>query len=324
MKNYCFILVMLAVFLTGCGNQKILLPDHVDETVMISHLKKPLLSFVHLDSYEIDSSELEYRITAMEKINHNHVILSGEEQEAVQKLNMEDGSVTELFETGKGVNGLLFQSENNRLYYSNGQEDKVGVVSLDNGELEAEISVGKLPIAMAIDPVSQLLYVVNSESSSISAVDLESHEEINTFSIINRPNGLFFDGKYLWVGGHGDYGTLNEYVYIYDPVTGKEVDRIKVGLMPVVLYHHPNDSNVHVICHGSSTVYSINIENRTITNKVEVDANPYAVTGDKQNLYVTSMDGNSLSIINKSTFQIEKKVSLADGPYQMILGEENE
>ncbi|MCT2536501.1 hypothetical protein NC661_03420 [Aquibacillus koreensis] len=323
-KYHAMILLVITIFLNGCNEEKISIPNNMNDSVMISHLKEPIMSFIDEDTFEVATSTLPYRITAMAKISPNSVVTSGEQVEHLHLLDLENGHISELHKSGIGVNELLYQADANLLFFANSEEHTVGILDVNSRDVIANVPVGHVPIAMTLDSTGKLLYVVNSEDATVSVLDIHAEKVVNSISIMTRPNGVFFDGEYLWIGGHGEYGTLNKYVILYDPTSGEEVDRIEVGLMPIAIYSDRSSNVVYVICHGSNTVVKLDVKERTVIDSVEVDANPYAINGDEANLYVTSIDGNTLSIINKEDFHVVKKVQLEDGPYRVILGENNE
>lgn len=314
----CFIL------LASCSKEEISVPPSMNNILIVSNLKKPEISFVDLQKGKSEVSKLNFRITAMEKINQDTIILAGDLEDSLYRLQLKDGELTKLKNTGKGVNDLLYRPKDHLLFFSNGKKNKVGFYDVEKDTVIAEVSTDKFPTSMAVNDKKNLLYVVNVKAASLSVIDIGSKKVISHFPIVTRPNGIFFDGNYVWIGGHGPYGSLNENIYIYDPDTGKEVDRVKVGVMPVDFYGDDSSAYVYAICHGSSSVYRINIKNRSVSEPLEVGANPYDIIGDKQRIYVSSLDGDSLAIIDRTTFTINREIRLKNGPHMMILGEGNE
>lgn len=323
MKRLCSFLLIL-LLLAGCQSEKIPVPSSMKDVLIISNLKKSEISFVNLQKERLTASNLNFRITSMEKINHDTIILAGENEDSLYRLQLKDGTMTKLEKIGKGVNEMLYRSKDHLLLFSNGINNTVGFYDVQNNKLMAKVNTDKFPVSMAFNNKKNLLYVVNVKGASLSVIDLSSKKEISQFPIVERPKGIFFDGKYVWVGGHGPYGSLNENIYVYDPETGKEAAREKVGEMPVDFYGDGSSPYVYVICHGSSSVYRVDIKSRLVSKPLEVGANPYDIIGDKERIFVTSLDGDSLAIINRATFTINKQIRLKNGPHMMILGEGNE
>lgn len=317
-------LILIFILLAGCQPEKIAVPRSMKDILMVSNLKKPELSFVDLQTGKLTASDLNFRITSMVKVDRDTIILAGENEDSLYRLQLKQGNLTKLVQTGRGINELLYRLKDHLLYFSNGTKNTVGFYDVRKNKVITEINTDKFPGSMALNEKKNLLYVVNVKGASLSIIDISTKREVAQFPIVERPKGIFFDGKYVWVGGHGPYGSLNENVYIYDPETGKEVDRIKVGVMPVDFYRDDGSADVYVICHGSSSVYKIDINNRSVSKPLQVEANPYDIIGDKQRIYVTSLDGDSLAIIDRSTFTKLKQIRLNNGPHMMILGEENE
>ncbi|GHI00808.1 YncE family protein [Neobacillus kokaensis] len=317
-------ILLILFLLSGCQTKEISVPPSMKDTLIVSNLKKQEITFVDLQTGKLTASALNFRITSMEKIKPNTIILAGENEDSLYRLQLKEGTLTKSVQTGKGVNEMVYLTKDHLLLFTNGLKNTVGFYDVKKEKVIAEVKIGKFPVSMALNDKKNLLYVVNVKGASLSVIDISTKKELTHFPIIERPKGIFFDGKYVWVGGHGPYGSLNEYIYVYDPKTGKEVDRVKVGVMPVDFYGDVSSRYVYAICHGSSSVYKIDNKNRSVSKQLKVGANPYDITGDKYRIYVTSLDGDSLAIIDRTAFTKSKQIRLKNGPHMMILGEENE
>ncbi|QCJ44664.1 YncE family protein [Bacillus sp. S3] len=314
-----FLLTLLV--LAGCQTEKLSVPKSMKDILVISNLKKQEISFVDLQTGKLTANDLNFRITSMEKINPNTIILAGENEDSLYRLQLKEGTLTKSVKTGKGVNEMLYRPKDHLLYFSNSLKNTVGFYDVQKGKVTDEVKTGKFPASMALNENKKLLYVVNVKGASLSVIDINTKKERTHFPIVERPEGIFFDGQYVWIGGHGPYGSLNDNIYVYDPETGKEVDRVKVGEMPVGFYGDASNSYVYAICHGSSSVYKINIKNRSISKPLKVGANPNDIIGDKHRIYVTSLDGDSLAIIDRTDFTKSKQIRLKNGPHMMVLGD---
>ncbi|WP_042357119.1 YncE family protein [Bacillus rubiinfantis] len=323
-KSGVILLIICLTLISGCQEKNISVPPSMNNYLIVSNLKKAELSFTNIKTGTYLTEEIPFRITSMAKVNHNTIILAGENEDFLYRLNLKSGALTKFFQASKGVNELLYDSKNKLLIFSNSQADQIGMYDVQNEKLIAEIPVGRYPLSLALNRKNLKLYVINVKSATLSVIDMKNKKQIAQFPIVKRPKGLYFDGKDVWVGGHGPYGTLNETIFVYNPETGKEVDRIKVGVMPVDFYGDSSSSYVYAICHGSSSVYRIDVHVRSVSEPLQVGANPYDIIGDSRKIFVTSVDGDSLAIIDRTTFTVSKEMKLKNGPHMMVLGEKDE
>ncbi|UOQ84079.1 YncE family protein [Gracilibacillus salinarum] len=323
MKLQYIILICISCLLFGCAKEMITVPVQGEPVLWIAHLQESDLSFVHVEDEKVTSTGLDFSVSDMEQINNETIILSSENEDFLYKLNSETGELTQWYEAGKGVNEIIYDSDKKLLFFSNRVENTVTAVDVENGNLFGKVEVGDLPVSMTINNEDRLLYVVNTESATISVIQMDDMKKEKEFATLKYPNGVFFDGEYLWIGGHGGDGILNDQVYLYDPGTGEEADRIEVGLMPIAFHANYSKSEVYVLSHGANRVYRINVEDRSVEQSIEVGANPHAITSDKQHIYVTSLDDHTLSIIDKETLQLIKQIEMNEGPYKMMLGDDN-
>lgn len=146
-------------------------------------------------------------------------------------------------------------------------------------------------------------------------------KKIRTISVLERPSGIHFDGHSIWVGGHGKPGTLNKSIFAYDPKTGKKQREIKLGVMPVAFFSEKNSSTLYVLCHGDHTLYKVNTEKNKLLSSVETGQNPNYITADSSSIYVSNLDDNSVSVIDKHTFMLKNRLNIPAGPYAIMLEE---
>ncbi|WP_456278858.1 hypothetical protein [Bacillus sp. AK128] len=310
-------LFFLVIVMSGCV-QKISLPKDM-EYVLITHLKSPSISIYSLDEKEIiETMNVDFTVKAIGKQDSDQAIFTKENENGIYSLNFLDGTIKEITsEIGIGITNILDTSETDYIFLADTKENKVYFFDKKKQIISDEITVGSSPMSMTINPAKNHLYVSNLDSATISVIDIKEKRVVESFPVIDRPSGVFFDGNRLWVGGHGPYGELNKSIYLYDVETGKEENQIEVGLMPIELYS-VTKSNVYVICHGSNEVYQIDTQEQQVKAIIDVSQNPYHIISDEKNLYVTSIDGNHLSIINLDNFTLDRQIALQDGPYLML------
>ncbi|ETI66422.1 hypothetical protein BAVI_22643, partial [Neobacillus vireti LMG 21834] len=97
---------------------------------------------MNLKNNEITTNDLDYRITAMQKLDKNKVVISGENEEYLYSLDLINGQLKKIFEVGKGVKDLLYLPEDNLLIFANSINNSVGFINLNNNKIMAEVSVG--------------------------------------------------------------------------------------------------------------------------------------------------------------------------------------
>jgi YVTN family beta-propeller protein len=316
-----FIMAVVLLLLSSCQQEKIAVPNSVDNLLIVSHLKEPMLSYINLKNKKvIQTTETKNWITDMKKIDSKHVILSGENEEYLYKLSLENGKVERIAKVGKGINKMLYDSKSNLLFLADSANNNIHFFNVESNKITASVSVDEFPLSMALNSSKNHLYVTNTKSSTVSVIDINKHELLLSFPVIGRPTGLLFDETFLWVGGHGSYGELNETIFIYNPETGEEVDQIEVGLMPVDFYSDSGSSPVYVLCHGSHQLFEIDKKKRSVNQALSIGNNPNAITGDENMLYVTSIDKNTLSFIDRHSFKLAEELKVGNSPHMMIFG----
>ncbi|WP_113927022.1 YncE family protein [Bacillus sp. P14.5] len=312
------VFIGMLLIVSGCQSESLAVPENAKEAVMVSHLKDNKITFVDKQKQQIiDSVELSSAVGDMVRVDDVRIAFTSKDG-SLSVLNTENGELEQWEDIGEGVNELLYSERTHQLFLSDSGKNQVRVFDLKKKEMISEIAVGKFPLSMALDEEKGHLYVVNQKSSSISAIEVDTLQVKEEMLVPYLPEGILVKDSKLYIGGHGPvHGELNRYVYVIDPENGEQVQRIEVGLMPVQFFSPPSGKEVYVVCHGSHELYKISGES---TEKISAGANPYDVTGNEETLYVSSIDSDSLFIIDLETFKVKKEIEISGGPFAIIEG----
>jgi hypothetical protein len=103
--RWLFVITLPFLLLFGCQQENVLVPDSMENVLLLSHLKEAMLSYIDLhDKKVIETTNFKNTITDMKKIEENDVMLSGENEEYLYKLSLENGKVERIAKVGKGRN----------------------------------------------------------------------------------------------------------------------------------------------------------------------------------------------------------------------------
>jgi DNA-binding beta-propeller fold protein YncE len=320
-RTLIYILVSLMLIVSGCKNDRLSLPDNAENTLMVSHLKDAGLTFIDKDTQKVTGTvKLDETIADMVRIDEENIAYTSKDSGSLTLLDTRSGNRKQWEDLGSGVNELLYSDDTKQLFLADSANNEIKVFNIEEEKVTASIPVGDFPLSMAVDEEEGLLFAVNQQSSSVSAIDMNKLEVTREFLVPYLPEGVWFKDSKLYVGGHGPvHGDLNRFVYVIDPKSGEQLDRIRVGLMPVKFFSPPASDDLYVVCHGSHELYKISTD-VSDTENIKVGANPYDVIGNKDSLYVTSIDSNSLFILNLDTFEITSEVDIKGGPVAIIEG----
>ncbi|MBU8969296.1 YncE family protein [Bacillus altitudinis] len=321
-KYFLICLSALLFFLAGCGKDQQFTPPGSSQSIaVISQLKKASFSIVDLQKNKIVSSvDLKHTLTDLVHINKDVIIASSKEGQSLIEINLKKGTATDYMDVNKGLTSLAYDADTNTLLVTDSEKNVVYFIDTVHKKIKATVKTGTLPSSMALSS-SGTLFVLNAKSHSVSVIDIEKKKKIRTISVLERPSGIHFDGHSIWVGGHGKPGTLNKSIFAYDPKTGKKQREIKLGVMPVAFFSEKNSSTLYVLCHGDHTLYKVNTEKNKLLSSVETGQNPNYITADSSSIYVSNLDDNSVSVIDKHTFMLKNRLNIPAGPYAIMLEE---
>lgn len=322
MKCFLICLVSILFLLTGCGKEQQFTPPGSSQSIaVISQLKKSSFSIVDLQKKKIVSSvDLQYPLTDLIQINKDSIIATSKEGQSLIEINLKKGTATNYMDVNSGLTSLTYDSVSHTLFVADSEKNVVYFIDTQRKKIKATVKTGKLPSSMTLSS-SGTLFVLNAESHTVSAIDIKKEKNIRTISVLERPSGIHFDGHSIWIGGHGKPGTLNKSIFAYDPKTGKQQREIKLGTMPVAFFSEKNSSTLYVLCHGDHTLYKVDTEANKQLASIETGQNPYYIAADTSSIYVSNLDDNSISVIDKNTFMMKNRLNVPFGPYAIILEE---
>lgn len=296
-----------------------------NDSVLISHIKEPLLTLIDLETNDIQMEiELPFIVSDMVYLEHlDTIVIASQDQTDLMYLNKESSSFESLISLEQGINQLFYIPETMELYASNSLHNELyRILYCDDGTTEIQIDqvkTGNHPSAIAYSPLLDRLYLSNVYDHQIEVFDRFSLKKLEQFYVIDRPNGLKIVDDLLFVGGHGTAGELNRSVHAVSLSESRPVEVIETGLMPVFFEHDQDNQRVLTINHGSHKVSLIDLDSMNVINEQKVSFNPYFSIQYQDEYMITTLDGHELVRLDKETLDIKQTVPLQPGPHSMII-----
>lgn len=314
MKAWIFGL-LLVVLIAGCSEKELyVFPDDGGKLIFVAHLKEPLLTVIDADSGDI-LGELELPFVASDlALVDGRLILASVEEEQLYAFDFETQALDAIGEVGAGISKLL--AVDGDLYAAHATEDRISKLSVEPFAVEATAETDEHPQSLAYGDGT--LFAANVYGHSVQALDPETLDITASYRIIDRPNGLAYAGGNLLVGGHGPSGELNRELVNYSLADGKVAERIEVGLMPIEVL--AGEDSFYVLNHGSHEVVELS-EDLTEKGRMPVADNPYYGTLHGGRLYVSSLDGDTVTVIDTGRFEKLSEIPVASGPHAMAIRE---
>lgn len=321
MKNpFMIIAVIVAVLVCGCTSKDIALPkmENDDPVLYVSHLKENAITALNLSTSSEKKVSLPFRFSSIAEIKSGVYIASVKEKESLYVINTKKDTVSPYMEVETGILDLKYDSDKGLLYTANGKTNNIQVIDMKKKEVLKEVSVGEYPSKMVHD--EERLFVLASKSGEVFVMDTSTYNIMNSFSVNERPEGLHFDGKNIWTGGHGATGELNEKVFAYDSETGQEVKTVTTGLMPIQISQVSDNSSIYVLSHGDHSLTKFNVDTYEVEKKINVGDNPSFMIANGTNLYVSSLDGDEVLVLDQESLDVLDKYAIPNGPYLLFKG----
>ncbi len=193
------------------------------------------------------------------------------------------------------------------------------------GRLISQVKVGNHPHEAVLSPDGKFLYVTNNGilwmtepgegGNTISIVDVKSRKNVGSIDLgrYHRPHGIDLDPKTgrLVVTIENPSGLL-----LVDPSQRKVLKMYDVkGEAPHMVLLSPDGNRAYVSNTGTGTLSIVDLE----TSEVKVipsAARPQgtAFSPDRKTVYMTNLDGNSISIFNAAKRERTGTIETGKGP----------
>lgn len=321
MKHILSVLLAVCLLIVGgCSEQHFTEPLSDKPLTILSHAKEPTLTFLDENWQVTDTASSRAVLTDMIRIGDRQLIATSQGETSLFLFDLAEGKSRPLLELNEGLTALAFSAEKEQLYVSDVINDQVHIIDYNRNEHLGSIDVGAPPTDIHLASDGNL-YVLSERSHTVTVIDSATAEVLMTFSVMERPVGLLEDGGQLWIGGHGPFGELNNRIIAYDKETGQQLQEITVGLMPVAFFKQPDTSYLYVLCHGDHSLYKIDTTQNEVVDRLEVGHNPNGLAGNGATIVVTSLDSDTVSVIDLATFSLIHEEPVAPGPYTIVLEE---
>lgn len=319
--NVFAIFGFIILILCGCNTERFPTPDLSSPVLMVSHVNQEKMSFVDTEQTKVITENSHYPLTEMVSIGNGQIVATSQQEGSLLLYDLEKGTVAEFLEINEGLTGLTYNAVTNTIFVTDSINNKVHLVDMNTKELNQTIEVNSFPTDVKIG--NDEVYILSGETHEVTVTDLGLRNTLRSFPVLERPAGMYLDGNILWVGGHGPIGELNKRIFGYDILTGMVVDEVEVGQMPIDFFGDQYEPYFYVLCHGDNQLYKVDKETGVVEAALSVGQNPNFITGNESELYVTNLDGDSLSIINRESFELKQEIAITTSPYSIVLLEES-
>lgn len=321
MKRSIFIvLIGLIMSLSGCDEQNFNTSKTDDPFLIISHVKESTLTFVDINKKKvIFSEESRSPLSDMVNIGGGKVIATSQSEDFLMLFDMNERTSRPFLKLNQGLTAIHYEPTLHLLFVADIMKDKIHIIDVDKEEVIKSIKVGSFPTDLQV--ANGTLFVLNGDSNDVTVIDMKQQKVVAAFPVLERPAGMYVDDDHLWIGGHGSFGNLNKSVFVYSLKTGKLVEEIDVGLMPVAFFWDDYSPFLYVVCHGDHAVYKVHKETKEIIDSVEVGQNPNYISGNEEGLFVTNLDSDTVSFIDRDSFELVEELRVPAGPYAIVLEE---
>lgn len=225
--------------------------------------------------------------------------------------------------------GLAISEPLNELYLASTMSNKFYVIDIDTHKIKNVIDTFQDKSHMVTMSVDQkLAYIPNIGSNNISIYDTEKAKLINHFPVGRGPEGLA-------IYKNGDIYSADQndnIVSVYDPITLKQIHKLRVGILPIRALFTPDYKYLFVPNRESHDV-SVIVPDYSFCGKTR----PYEIkriplgrwsggvtfSPDSKFAYVANNKTNNISVISIDKLEVIYKIDVGIHPDGIAYLEKN-
>ncbi len=318
MKNVVKLFIILLLILAACSNEDYIPIPVEKDLIMTINIKDSTISF-------IDAAEREKFLQwKMEKAysggilfpDGDTLLLYGNQLETVDLYSLSSGSYLTSWETGTGIVNALVTSGKEIVFVD--QERNLARFFSLKGEELTSISTKTKPYTILEG--ENKLFVLNISDEVLTIINLKEKVKQEGFRIHPNAAGavLIEEKNELWIGGHGSGTNVESNIHVYDLTTGKLTNTFYTPMMPINFEEWGN--HLFVLSHGSNMLYKLTKTGEQVQS-IQIGANPFEIVVYHNDIIIAGYDSDAIYFINPINLEIEHKVNVGQGPFQLIVRE---
>jgi len=232
-------------------------------------------------------------------------------------LDTQTNKVIKEVEVGNHPAHIVFTDDGKYILVTNNEDKTVSVIDSKNYSIVQTIPTGEGPHGFRISKDSKFAYVANMGEDTVSVLNPQSMKEDKRIKVGATPvtTGITDDNKTLVV-------TLNKEnaLAIVDLTSGK-VEKVTVGNGPAQVYIGPDNQYAYVANQGtentpSHSLTKIDLNSKHAVATIETGKGSHGVvtSPDNKYIYVTNMFEDTVSIIDNAKNKVIKTIKVGKTP----------
>lgn len=231
--------------------------------------------------------------------------------------NSQTDEIQNKVEVGNHPAHVVFTDDGRYGLVTNNEDNTVSVIDLSIYTVINTISTGEGPHGFRTSKDNQYAYVANMGEDTVSVINIEKMKEEKRITVGATPvtTDITSDGKTLVATLNGE----NKLAII--DVESESISKVDVGIGPAQVYIDAIDQFAYVANQGtpekpSNTLSVIDIKEKKVITTIETGKGSHGVVVSPNNqfAYVTNMYENSVSIIDLETYTVTGTIQVGETP----------
>ncbi len=201
------------------------------------------------------------------------------------------------------------------LYVANTALNSISVLDTSSFGVVAEIAVGISPVAVAVDPRASRVLVANQGSNNVTVIDAFLNRVLATVQVEPGPVHISMDPN-----PRADRAFVaspsSAFMSVLSASTGQVVRRLNVGPGAVASLPDQIANRLFVLKAPQNRLVVFDAALNVEIGGVAVGRTPYRIALDpeRDKLYVTNRDGNSVTVVDRLSRRVDATIPVAKRP----------
>lgn len=305
-----------------------------NDTLIISNFSDDSISVIDLvGGREIQRIKLCYngQCSSSSQFGPHHIALDERSKllyvpnswhSSVSVVDLTSEKIIDTIFVGSCPSQVILCPKYNHIYVANTDSNSLSILSMDNLKLIIQLPTGEMPHGMAMTNDQERIFIGNYGSGEITEIETRTNERLKNHKVKCNPWHLRIDasGEFLFAVNYSDQFNRKGKVVIYETKTLKEIKTITIGKMLVEATSDKANEYLYITDSDMSCVHIYDIQNNKYSGEIKVNSMPHGIELDseKGRLFVTSIQKNTVDIVDTHTRKVIQSISVGKEPTSII------
>lgn len=255
--------------------------------------------------------------------NRKYLYVTNSHHNSLSKIDLIEEKNVESTFVGSCPSQVVLCKKYRTLYVANSDSNSITVLDLNTLETLLHIPTDAMPHGMVLTRDQERLVIANRDAKTLTLVATATNQKLSTIPVPSHPWHLQIStkGDIIFVANYSHLNGAKGKIECYASDTMAHLETITLGSMPVELIEEGDTGLLYVTDSDLALVYIYHLAEKRVVKAIEVNPMPHGVAMDSERklLYITSVQGNQVDVIDCRKHHLMKSIPVGKEPTSIVV-----